>query len=397
MVQAFFALLGGALVSGCSLGGLVFDIPGSGGANAGGGTAVSGSGGAGSGSAITGSGGASASGGSGGGGAGGASASGGSGGGGEAPCISGSTSSTGTGATESDCTNGLDDDGNGYADCYDPNCTGAGFQCTDVPEGWSGPSAFYEGSPTTIPCCPLDYPSLGPRGGASVAAQAAACSACGCSPASVLCEPAYVDVYAAPDCTNPTAPVNQDGACRTVGGASFGAQAPSVKLDGCVASGGDVISKPAPAWSVADQICNAPSTSKGCGSGQVCARPVGFMASNTLCFWRSGQVDCPAGLTKKYSFYTSIHDDRGCSPCACPALPPASCSVTTTLYASSNCALTKKVGQLPNNGSCVNQSGVLAFKTAVVPNAPSCPPTGGAPTGAVVADADAAITVCCTN
>src|SRR5207253_611948 len=49
---------------------------------------------------------------------------------------SGSTTGTGGAAVEQDCTNGLDDDGDGSTDCEDPDCSD--FSCVPAPPaGWA--------------------------------------------------------------------------------------------------------------------------------------------------------------------------------------------------------------------------------------------------------------------
>ncbi|HSN97851.1 MAG TPA: hypothetical protein VLS89_06115, partial [Candidatus Nanopelagicales bacterium] len=93
----------------------------------------------------------------------------------------GSPTGGGGGNNPENCTNGVDDDGDGAADCADVKCTE--YACvSEVPAGWTGYFALYDGDPAGDPGCPGSFPSsttppyVGTNG---ISAPAATC-ACSC-------------------------------------------------------------------------------------------------------------------------------------------------------------------------------------------------------------------------
>src|SRR5262245_6655050 len=64
------------------------------------------------------------------------------------------TDTPGDAATgDEDCTNGVDDNGDGLIDCADPRCS-PGFACVSIiPTGWQGYVALYHGPSKDDPRC----------------------------------------------------------------------------------------------------------------------------------------------------------------------------------------------------------------------------------------------------
>jgi hypothetical protein len=360
-------LLGGALVSGCSLSDLVFDRVGTGGA-----------------------GGASAS--SGGGGSMGSSGGMGGGGGGGAPdCIpfpsSGSASST-----AANCANGR-------LDCNALACTNEGFSCIRPPDGWNGPGVFSQGPPDTVPCCPSEYPKVALVGGDIPLGDPVTCGACSCL-ANHSCQPGELRAHPTNAC-DMLAVVPHNETCQPLtvipATVAFSAAAPTLTLSAtCTATGGEVTSSP-PRWSIVAQLCSAEKDVKGCSGGRFCSRPSAEFG-NVMCFWRAGISDCPAGFSEKHTFFSEFDDKRGCSACPCGSPDPGgSCSETTALYSSMDCLdETTKLADLQSPATCFQQAGVLAYKATTTVNQPSCPAGVSTPTpGKVEPKLGSEITVCC--
>ena len=104
-----------------------------------------------------------------------------------------------------DCSNGIDDDGDGDPDCADDDC--AARSCVGAaPSGWTGPSVVYVGSDP--PNCGGDYARPTLNGGTAVDADPADCSTCSCSNSTAACA-TFVNIVASTDsqcggvtCTN---------------------------------------------------------------------------------------------------------------------------------------------------------------------------------------------------
>ena len=93
---------------------------------------------------------------------------------------SGQDTSTDSSSSGEQCLNGIDDDGDQLVDCADPDCKGAGYQCSpNPPAGWSGPFAFYDGP--SAPACPSSFSNEFANGGIGFLGPPAACSKCTCS------------------------------------------------------------------------------------------------------------------------------------------------------------------------------------------------------------------------
>src|SRR5262245_29671494 len=76
------------------------------------------------------------------------------------------------GATE-DCTNGVDDDGDGAVDCEDPDCAGAAFTCVaPAPADWNGPAIFGQTVGDHALACATPWTKK---------VDAPTCTACSCS------------------------------------------------------------------------------------------------------------------------------------------------------------------------------------------------------------------------
>jgi hypothetical protein len=366
-------LFGSVLLAGCSLRGLIFDVEGSGGA---GGTGASSSSSSASGAMSS-------------------SAS---------MCMTASSSSgTGGGGGEVNCTNGIDDDNNGVADCNDPNCTTAGYTCHDVPAGWVGPVALFEGAPPANPCCPSDYPTLGPVGGRTPSMDPFTCTACGCGLATATCTPSPLVIHTTAGCIDPgSSTPQQNGSCKPVSGSLFTAAPPTVTMGTCAVIDSVPLTPPTATWTTVDQLCLGETKGMGCTATQVCARPAAGAFGGALCVYAAGaQMTCPAAFAVKHNFYQGFTDTRGCGPCTCGAPMPPACAATSVFYSTTMCSggVNKVIGTIPNDGmTCFSLAGAGSFETNVAPPVPtSCAPMGGGTTGTVTEATATELTVCCTQ
>ncbi len=233
------------------------------------------------------------------------------------------------------CTNNLDDDGDGLADCEDSDCIA--FTCLRViNSGWSGPLRIRRqlwGVPDPIkePC---------PDGGDPVRyfedpVGTAVCTACACGPMSgAACGPAgvscvtqdlscggatdWTSYFASSLCLpNLDAPANGQVSC-TVG-------ATPVALGSCVPSGG-TLNPPKPFGRVID-ACPDDKIGGGCGpfgfGTYACVNRKSESADRLSCVFKSGTGSCPADWPYKLVPlpYTDGTDSRSCTPCACTATP----------------------------------------------------------------------------
>jgi len=281
------------------------------------------------------------------------------------------TSSTGTGGAPpvmEDCLNGVDDNGDGKIDCEDPECQ-ADYECVDPPPtGWSanGYVALYEGAAgQTPPDCPPEQPTTAYTGNATLNAQGAVCTPCGCAaptgqdcqltgdlnPISAGIQP--MQVVNVPACGNasniatltvPDPPWG--GACfhneMLPGGqlcngqpcnTSVSSSLPTVVGGTCLPTGG-VASKAPPTWATSAVACHGTLAGKGCLNQQVCQPKPKNPFKGHVCVEQAGDLECPAGsaFSNKSVYFSGFNDTRDCTGCNCGPASGGSCEITLSLY-----------------------------------------------------------------
>jgi len=307
------------------------------------------------------------------------------------------TTTTTTGMPTENCTNGVDDDGDGDADCADADCTMGGYVCLDkLPNGWAGPYALFEGATGMVPAsCPSEFPTSFATGNSELNAPAATCKACSCTPPAVTCTAGNISSYNQNNCPNNGTSVAQDGTCQTVSGSpnSFKAAAPTAMAMGmCTSAGGGVNTTPMPTWGKEDRVCGDAPLGVGCSGTAVCAPPAPTGAS--FCIARQGEQTCPGTYPQKHVIYKDVVDTRDCTACSC-SNGTVSCTASTALYASADCTGTA-LDTLVNDGTvCSMTTGAMSFKVTTMAGNATCQTAGGMPTGDAVGDPASAITVCC--
>jgi hypothetical protein len=299
-----------------------------------------------------------------------------------------------------DCSNGIDDDGDGDPDCADSDCST--WSCDgSAPTGWTGPSVVYVGSDP--PNCGGDYAKQTLSGGTAVDAAAAACSSCSCtsskdSTTNAACA-TLVNILSTtdPSCGGTQCTDSVTEACKTITSSCFGSATSghiSMQLPANLASCEPVAAQnPTVAdatWKKEVRACSVATKLHigGCAEGEVCAPKTPF--SGDICVSKTGDVDCPnAVYSAKHVYYKGMNDTRSCSPCGCDhdcsyawrtEAAGASCSAAFALGESDKCvAVSPSSGQI-NVGVQISGTG-------------ACAATGGAPTGDAVATGP--VTVCC--
>ena len=174
--------------------------------------------------------------------------------------------------SETSCFDGLDDDHNGVADCAEPSCAPFAACVPELPAGWDGYAALYDG--TAAPTCPGVFTSTLAPGNVGLTAAAASCTACAC------------------------------------GAASGGA---------CPASGG-VATVPPATWATTAVACEGSyPDATGCTGTDSCQPKVGAPFHSGTCIHQIGDMACPAQtvFTERHVFYAGLFDTRGCAACTC--------------------------------------------------------------------------------
>jgi hypothetical protein len=296
------------------------------------------------------------------------------------------------------CDNGVDDDGDGDTDCADDDCEQR--ECLQgAPAGWMGPTALRIG--TSVPAaCAGDYDSEVARGGTSVTAAAATCSACTCTPQTPGCAN-YVEFATSSDTSCGSAPVVDEvlDPCGLVTSSSFqGLATASMKMrlpvgaPTCTPSA-QMPTTAAPQWQLGMLACKVGDALEqgGCSSGKLCSpeRP----ADASVCIVRAGDHACPSGdYSERRLLYTAIDDTRACSACNCAQ----DCNYGFKVFADADttCAGAPVV-PLTGLGTCVSVAPTAANVRVGLQLAGTgaCAAGGGTPTGG--AAPSGALTACC--
>jgi len=314
---------------------------------------------------------------------------------------SSSSSSSSGGKTESDCTNGIDDDSDGLTDCEDPDCTGAGYQCAaGAPTGWAGPAALYAGIGAP-PSCSADWKAQPVTGGLDVASPPAGCSACACStPAGVGCDSvAHAIIANDPQCVSGPSQLVGYGQCFSPGiNAPFVSVSPPKALGGSCQPAGGAPNVPPASFKTQAALCDGPAAiGGGCSAGACVPRaPAGYGPS--VCIYTQGDTPCPgASYVHRTLVYASIDDSRGCDPCACDVPAGSSCQASFLLFGGPFPGCAQQYGVYPANGTCfqapTSQNVGVVLQPGGPPTGGSCAPSGGQAKGAAVGGSP--VTVCC--
>lgn len=177
---------------------------------------------------------------------------------------------------EVDCSDGLDDNGDGKPDCADPTCANVVACVPAIPAGWTGYTVFYEGTAASAPSCSAPYATAQPLAHDGLDAPDATCSPCICSGSGI-----------------------------------------------CTASGGDPTLPPA-TWANDAVTCTGTTAATGCAGTDACEPNVPAPFAGP-CIRSDGDVQCPSGsFSDRHVVYTSVTDTRACTACTCS---PTICAI----------------------------------------------------------------------
>lgn len=331
---------------------------------------------------------------------------------------------TSTGTNPENCANGVDDDNDGAMDCADVKCTD--HACVpEVPTGWTGYFALYDGAPAGDPGCPAAFPSTtNPSylGNSGITVPPAACT-CSCGAAqgqvcaalnTITLSTLDAQCNGNPNCVgqatnlpatantcenNPYYPggqltcgPNTSPTCDTQTGDACNVAVSATALE---ASGGNCAPNPVAVvlpdvqWAKLGHACgDSGALGEGCNIGQACLPKPPMEFETGVCISQEGDIGCPAGaFTEKHVFFGEVTDTRACTDdCSCGAPSGGTCPTTISLYSDlvqNTC--NNLIAQFPAGG-CMNLNGNpnVAGRKASAPGAPTgatCTTSGGAATG----------------
>lgn len=271
-------------------------------------------------------------------------------GGGVTECIEGQCQ-----LASENCTNGEDDNGDGFTDCEDAACTES-YRCLPPsPVGWSEPFVLLTRDGTDDLSCPSPFTNVIVSGlHRDLVAEAPECR-CECTTtASCSVEVWFYDDAA---CSNDPWELGgedalQSGTCESVyferdgtSGAiamwpALVAQALTEENTECTLTSSELTP---PVWEKKAIGCAMPNASThGCTTGTCVSRE----AADRYCVQQRGNQACPEQFPEKQLMHTDFIDDRACGECECQldcetsflAFTDEECSVDEqTLSAVSGC------------------------------------------------------------
>jgi hypothetical protein len=297
----------------------------------------------------------------------------------------------------------------------DPECDSGELIHWKLP--WQAPTLLWFGPPDQVPECPLGPSTVSYEGRADLVAPPV-CEACTCEPPTGSC--ALPSTLTARDaaCGTPgaitsfNAPSPWDGHCDSTTQTPDGA-AHSLTIDPMtMTESGCAPGPPVPAkvvslsWNTFARGCDV-ETPGVAGPRSVCfpasPRPPGFK----VCIFYDGIRECPNDdprntFTEQHIFYSSVQDDRQCSPCGCGAPTGSTCKAQLAVYDGNNltCAGSPLVSIPISSAAPVCLDIALpgqalgsksAGPTTYLPG--TCPPAGGEASGSAIGTEPA--TLCC--
>ncbi len=247
------------------------------------------------------------------------------------------------------------------------------------------------------PTCP---DGADPQTYASLPSGAGGCAPCQCAP--LQGGACTVPLLCAENatCANAQSYTRTDGDCAGKTGSptlSCMLGPPTVVTPGtCAASGGSVTQMDP--FEKRASLCLV-KEGPACGATSTCV-PVGTgVYAPSVCVYLPGEQTCPGDWPTSTVIYQKHVDQRVCSPCTCSP-GSVTCLAEYQFYDDMLCAGSgKKVAST----ACTNVSGAIndfwagwGYKRSGAPvQGGGCVPGGGLPSGGIVGDPNAAITVCC--
>jgi len=319
--------------------------------------------------------------------------------------------------SDENCTNGIDDDGNGHIDCDDPGCKSV-VKCVEpVPTGWLGPVAIWQGAGGDTPpdCNDSQFPATSfsqlfkdPN---NVGVGLETCPKCSCNGSPDIGHAKCVarlqgsslsqcggnrQLLVDTEDNQQGYPVGSDCTTVTFDTAQFTPLAmiftdPYPVVTGCTSVSTGSASFPKATFSSTLRACNLSDVNPGgCSSGQKCVpRPKQGLKS-LVCVYQentAGTSSCLNPFKDEMFVYNEYVDGRTCGGCSCkPNNVTCSAPTSGTYYDDSFCTTTPQ--NIPLAPSCTSTQGRTTLY-ATITSTPSasgsstCEPTGGTVQGGV--------------
>lgn len=280
-----------------------------------------------------------------------------------------------------------------------PTCPPSHACIAPTPDGWLGPVALVDEGGDA---CPDEYSQLEFEAFTEIVAAPALCT-CECD-TSMLCG-ALVGSDLESACTFPTgildtATFTEPDVCTpipAIDGAGLHLAFEPDAMGSCVPTGTAALPEPAPSDRLI--VCAAPLVEPGCPGDERC---VPVLAEDTLhapCVVRTGEHACPDAYPVLHGAFTSVSDDRECSPCACsPTDGPAACDAMLRLSSTDDCSDQVVPDADVGAFTCVETAELVLTHlrfSAIDAYVGGCEPSGGVPTGA--AEPAEPVTICCAR
>lgn len=220
---------------------------------------------------------------------------------------------------ESDCFDGIDNNGDGLADCQDPTCLDSSAICVPA----VGAGAVIGTLVNQLPC-PAGFG--GPTQNLNSSIKSGSCTAgCDCE---TKCTGDFA-VYTGTGCTGSsttlgsTTGTNGDSStCKNISNVNF----QSIKItnlarNGCQNSGSSTWQAASPAWNTSKVFCSVNRSSLTCGQNQVCVPKVASGIASKV----AAGGGCPTGYTGAQATYYTGYTNGSCS-CGCTASTDFNCA-----------------------------------------------------------------------
>jgi hypothetical protein len=230
-------------------------------------------------------------------------------------------------APESNCLDGLDDNGDGLADCQDPTCLGSQVQCVPAVGAGADLGVLLPSGP-----CPAGYSQLLNR---YQGLQGQPCVGCTCATACSVTVSAFATGTCSGSVVSATfTSASTDFQCTSVPSATRNSSSKSGHSKVCLPGGS--ASQAPPTWSSSQVFCVAQS-SQTCAAGEVCVPAPAAPA--TTCVDVDDSSSCPAEYSGTTSIFYTGYTPGSCGSCgsaACASGPSLVCSSIST--AGLNCS-----------------------------------------------------------
>lgn len=306
-----------------------------------------------------------------------------------------------------DCTNGIDDDGDGDADCADSDCN-AGYVCVPTtPAGWE--AVWILEQPYSAEVVPPNCPDgSAPAVRFAEPATTTTCAECTCDYSGTTCTgPGFAWAQYNSSCTPLNNTIWTDGSgcfnlspvdnnSNSSGSARITAPAKVAAGSTCTGGASSVVGD---MWGKQVFVCAVPSVeAAGCAGSEACVpTSSGSFAGAKACITIQGSSGCPMGYPEEHSVFDDGTDERSCGDCGCDPSTVTCEGGGYVLYDDNGCKQGNS-GPFTLTDSCKSVSGIFDWNEASV-MATAGTPTGGTCTpaqpggGAIVTSG--ARTICC--